>query len=242
MTIHLKPAQAEITENDAFIAEALKSASFPTLMMSMIHMTGDTSWLQGAIKPNRATMGDVQGGLSHDQRVSIRAAALEALKAYRDRGCTLPPSPSAETVHAMMSFLVGEEVPQEYVPMMMEELALDGVDSRAFQWDKPVTDEQKRNFKVLVIGAGMSGLLAAIRLEEAGISYLVIEKNEDVGGTWFENQYPGCRVDSPTISIRSRLNPTTGRNSFPAAMSCTVTFRAAPTSSESARTSVLLQR
>jgi 4-hydroxyacetophenone monooxygenase len=41
----------------------------------------------------------------------------------------------------------------------------------------------------------MSGILTAIRLEEAGIPYVVIEKNERVGGTWFENSYPGCRVD-----------------------------------------------
>ena len=48
---------------------------------------------------------------------------------------------------------------------------------------------------MVIIGAGMSGLLAAIRLERAGIPYVVIEKNADVGGTWLENSYPGCRVD-----------------------------------------------
>ena len=41
----------------------------------------------------------------------------------------------------------------------------------------------------------MSGLLTAIRLEEAGLPYTVIEKNPAVGGTWLENSYPGCRVD-----------------------------------------------
>ena len=41
----------------------------------------------------------------------------------------------------------------------------------------------------------MSGVLAAIRLEEAGIPYTVIEKNPAAGGTWYENHYPGCRVD-----------------------------------------------
>ena len=41
----------------------------------------------------------------------------------------------------------------------------------------------------------MSGILAAIRLEQAGIPYTVVEKNPAVGGTWYENRYPGCRVD-----------------------------------------------
>ena len=94
--------------------------------------------------------------------------------------------------------------------MMMEELALDGVDSRAFHWDKPVTPEQKQKFKVLIIGAGMSGLLAAIRLEEAGIPYVVVEKNEAVGGTWFENSYPGCRVDSPNHFYSFSFEPNHG--------------------------------
>ena len=50
---------------------------------------------------------------------------------------------------------------------------------------------------VVVIGAGMSGLLAAHRLQQAGVSFVVLEKDADVGGTWFENTYPGCRVDNP---------------------------------------------
>ncbi len=48
---------------------------------------------------------------------------------------------------------------------------------------------------MVVIGCGQSGLLAGIRLQEAGIPFTIIEKNPDVGGTWFENSYPGCRVD-----------------------------------------------
>ena len=44
---------------------------------------------------------------------------------------------------------------------------------------------------------GMSGLLAAHRLQQAGIDFVILEKNDDVGGTWYENVYPGCRVDNP---------------------------------------------
>ena len=51
---------------------------------------------------------------------------------------------------------------------------------------------------VVVIGAGMSGLLAGIRLQQAGIPFTIVEKNADVGGTWFENSYPDCRVDNPS--------------------------------------------
>ena len=51
------------------------------------------------------------------------------------------------------------------------------------------------DFPVVVIGCGESGLLAGIRLKEAGIPFTIIEKNAGVGGTWWQNTYPGARVD-----------------------------------------------
>lgn len=50
---------------------------------------------------------------------------------------------------------------------------------------------------VVVIGAGLGGLLAAIKLKEAGYRFTVLEKNQAVGGTWHENKYPGCSCDVP---------------------------------------------
>ena len=47
----------------------------------------------------------------------------------------------------------------------------------------------------MVIGCGESGLLAGIRLKEAGIPFTIVEKNAGVGGTWWQNTYPGARVD-----------------------------------------------
>lgn len=188
------PADAPVTEDDAFLAEALSHASVPTLMMSLVHLTGDASLLDGPIRPGCAAMGEVDGGLSREDKAAVRARALDALRAYRDRGCTLPAPPDADTIRRMMSFMVGQEVPAEYVPMMCEEMALDGRDARDVAWDD-VPAARRAAFRVVVIGAGMSGLLAAIKLEEAGVPYVVVEKNEGVGGTWLENAYPGCRVD-----------------------------------------------
>src|SRR6202044_1572763 len=52
-------------------------------------------------------------------------------------------------------------------------------------------------FRCAVVGAGASGMAAAHRLRQAGGGGTVFEKNGDVGGTWLENVYPGCRVDVP---------------------------------------------
>ncbi len=48
---------------------------------------------------------------------------------------------------------------------------------------------------MLVVGCGESGLLAGIRLKQANIPFIIVEKNAGPGGTWWENTYPGDRVD-----------------------------------------------
>lgn len=66
------------------------------------------------------------------------------------------------------------------------------------------------DLRVAVIGAGMSGLLAAIKLHEAGIGDVVVyEKADRLGGTWRENTYPGlsCDVPSHFYSYSFALNP-----------------------------------
>ena len=62
----------------------------------------------------------------------------------------------------------------------------------------------------LIVGAGFAGLCAAIRFEEDGErSFLVVEKGEDVGGTWRDNTYPGaaCDVPSQLYSFSFAPNP-----------------------------------
>ncbi len=184
-----------IPDDDALIERALQDASIPTLMMSMIHMSGDTSLLDGAIRPLGVFINEYQGYMPEEHKAAVRAQALQVIRDFRARGCTLPPPPSAATVHRMMNFLVGADVPADYVPMMLEEMELDGTDQRSDAWGSEVPRERREQHQVLVIGGGMSGVLAAYRLQEAGIPFVVIEKNASVGGTWFENRYPGARVD-----------------------------------------------
>lgn len=184
-----------IPDDDALIAQALQDASIPTLMMSMIHMSGDASLLDGAIRPMGVFINEYQGYMSEDDKAAVRAQALQVIREFRARGCKLPQAPAAGTIHRMMNFLVAAEVPQDYVPMMLEEMELDGTDQRSDAWGDDIPLANRAQHQVLVIGGGMSGVLAAYRLQEAGIPFVVIEKNASVGGTWFENRYPGARVD-----------------------------------------------
>jgi 4-hydroxyacetophenone monooxygenase len=187
-------AGAPITDDDAAIAAALADVSVPTLLCSLVHMTGDPSWIRGELRPQGLFLNEVQGFMSEDAKARARALALDAILEYRDGGCQLPPPPGPELIREMMSWLVCAEVPDEYVPMMLEEMELTGRDERAFDWHA-VPEAARAEFPVVVIGCGQSGLLAGIRLREAGIPFTILEKNAGVGGTWWENTYPGCRVD-----------------------------------------------
>ena len=50
-------------------------------------------------------------------------------------------------------------------------------------------------FSVCIIGAGFSGIGMGIKLKQMGVKFRIIEKASHLGGTWWENQYPGCACD-----------------------------------------------
>ncbi len=181
-------------DDDASLARHIADLSVPTLMLSMVHIAGDISVLDGLPRPAGIYLNEVQGFMSDEDQQLVRDRALEVISKYRDRGCVLPGSLSADLIHEMMNLLVVQEVPDEYVPLLLEELGLDSPDTREVALEGIGADKRSA-FNVVVIGAGMSGILAAQRLEHAGFSYTVIEKNAGVGGTWYENRYPGARVD-----------------------------------------------
>ncbi len=69
---------------------------------------------------------------------------------------------------------------------------------------------QKRAVNVAIIGAGMSGICMAAKLQDAGIdTYTLFEAADEVGGTWRDNTYPGlhCDVPSRLYSYSFRSNP-----------------------------------
>ena len=208
-------AVAPITDDDDAIAAALEDVSVPTLLVSLVHLTGDASILDGPLRPAGIYLNEVQGFMSPEDQAAARAFALDRIRAYRDGGCVLPPPPDATTVQRMMDFLVAGEVPAEYGPLMLEELALDGRDARDLTWEvDPLAAEARARFHVVVIGAGMAGILAGIRLGAAGISYTIVEKNPKVGGTWYQNRYPGCRVDVGNHFYSYSFAPSDGWTEF----------------------------
>ena len=185
-----------ITASDDELRDALAEAELQPLLPALAYLTGDLSLLRPHLRPDPLLVSQPDAGFTPEQQTEIRAIALEALAAFRDAGSTPAPLPSDTDVLRIMEFAAGENDMADYLPLLEEELAHGGTDPRAPGWHLDDV-AAGREFTVLVIGAGMSGLLAAHRLDQAGVDWVVVDKNDDVGGTWLENTYPGCRVDNP---------------------------------------------
>ena len=185
----------QFTDDDATIAAALVDVSIPALLCSLVHMTGDPAWIRTELRPQGAMLNEYQGYMSEDMKAEARRLALPAIAAFRDSGCVLPAPPPPEVLHEMMEFLGCAEIPADVAEMFLEDLHMDGSDAREITWGDEIPADVRAGAHVVVIGCGEAGLLAGIRLGQAGIPYTIVEKNSGPGGTWWENQYPGARVD-----------------------------------------------
>jgi 4-hydroxyacetophenone monooxygenase len=192
-------AHIPVTESDEELEMLVEGMSPLVLALSAVHMSGKLDILRSGVRPMPpAFNGDTGGSLSPDDAASLRSKGLAIIKAWREAGSPEPYRPTDGELHEMMSFLMGLALPASYVPMIREDMALDAADAREFRWHSPVEDSEKARYPVTVIGAGMSGLLIGLRLKQAGIPFVILEKNDSVGGTWYENHYPGLRVDVPS--------------------------------------------
>ncbi|HET8617654.1 MAG TPA: NAD(P)-binding domain-containing protein [Acidimicrobiales bacterium] len=187
---------APITASDDEIRAFLAEAEVPPLLPAVAYATGDLSLLRDDLRPDPMMVAMPQGGLGEDQLAAARELAAEALIRFREGGSQPAAPPPDDVLLRIMEHAVGGAEMAAYLPLLEEELAYRGEDRRAPAWHKDDVAPDV-DFRVAVIGAGMSGLLVAHRLKQAGVPFVILEKDTDVGGTWFENTYPGCRVDNP---------------------------------------------
>ncbi len=214
MLKHLKASVQPISEDAAWIDSALRELNLPALLMSIVHMTGSSDILRrvhpprmvDVVEAGAATEPLLEGGYTASEAETIYAAAREAIAAYRQRGRELPELEPA-LVDELYRFMLDRNPDDQYLEFVREEIALDGIDRRGLALESETLRERAAAFPVVIIGAGMGGVLAAIRLGEAGIPYTLIEKNPGIGGTWYENKYPGCRVDVPGHSYSYSFAP-----------------------------------
>ena len=153
---------APITATNDEIREALTSAHLAPLMLTIAHLTGDMSILRGDIRPESAFLGPPDAGISDEQGRTIRERAFDVISAWRDNPGDLHEL-SDDELEEMISFLIQrEELAEIYTPFLRAEFSSTGEDPFAQPAIEAVPEATRANYHVLVIGAGMSGLLAEI--------------------------------------------------------------------------------
>ncbi|OBF70484.1 4-hydroxyacetophenone monooxygenase [Mycobacterium sp. 852002-51613_SCH5001154] len=72
---------------------------------------------------------------------------------------------------------------------------------------EPTSAHQPVHARAIIIGTGFSGLGMAIKLQQQGVDFVILEKFNDVGGTWRDNSYPGCACDIPSHLYSFSFDP-----------------------------------
>jgi Predicted flavoprotein involved in K+ transport len=184
-------ASLPLTDRDALRA-ALRDANLPTLLMVYVTYTQDRDYLDSFAPYLRGIYtaegpSNVPDEMAQDLRDRLFSLLTNAAPPEEK------PIDGALLRH-MMGVSVGEEVPKEQVAVLYDQMGFEQAIPRR---DIPGR-KMPQGMKVLVIGGGMTGIAAGIKLEEAGYDYTIIEKNRELGGTWLENTYPGVGLDTPS--------------------------------------------
>ena len=179
----------------ARLRAALEEADIVPQLMLVGHLTGEADLLEEA-RPFITGGWSFMEAIPDELKARIRNRLVDALQNCEGHPEAMQP-PSAEAFRKILSVGVGTDVPADYCEFMTEETFDDGRDGRRIEWQRDVSSRAAKTFNVVVIGAGLAGLCMALKLDQAKLPYVVYEKNDAVGGTWYENSYPGAGVDIP---------------------------------------------
>jgi 4-hydroxyacetophenone monooxygenase len=180
----------------AQLRAAIDEADIVPLLLVLAHLSGDEAILDEAAAYIHGAW-NFMNTIPADLQAKVRDRLAEVLRDLDASGRALPATPPPHLLRKMLDVGVGQAVPEEYLPLLLEEMRLGEGDPRSVPWRARPPAEVLAGFRAVIIGAGLSGLCMAIKLREAGIPFTIIEKNPTVGGTWYENTYPGCGVDTP---------------------------------------------
>ncbi len=166
--------------------------NIPTLLLLLHQFTGDDRWLAEPFQPERSRGLDDNdsGGLAPEIQRQVHEAAAEAIMGWYEGNPIAKPTLTGDELIKMMTVTEAEPIPADYASVMVDKLA-----RYAGSASEPI--EVKDGFRALIVGAGMSGVAAAIKLEQAGVPHVIVEKQDRAGGVWSSHRYPGAGVDTP---------------------------------------------
>lgn len=198
--------------DEAALREAICAIDPIVALLSLVHLTGDRQLLtrfgpalEGTAFGEQSTFIATAGAVPRTADAEVVADIRERLvqRILADPRPVLE-CPDPALFAELAKLCIGFPIAGATLDMAMEQAGF-------------ITDQRTQDpvgvppadFRVLIIGAGMIGINAAIKLQAAGFAYTIIEKREEIGGTWSINTYPNVAVDTPSAqySYSFELNP-----------------------------------
>ncbi|MGE0807816.1 MAG: flavin-containing monooxygenase [Burkholderiaceae bacterium] len=178
------------------ISAAVQQAELPALLAALYMLTGDDALVAEELRPSTPLLvgpGAPQGGMAAAAVDKARSLAVRVLADWKSR-LSLRPASFPGSLRKALQFMTcnaGSDV----IALLERELALGDT-------DEPVAARPAAagSYRVAVIGTGFGGIAASYNLAKAGIEHTIFEKNPEVGGVWWNNTYPGCRLDTPNYA------------------------------------------
>lgn len=173
------------------LRDRIHAAETPALLMLVAHVTDDPTVLRPEWRPNPDLL--PAGTLDPEVAAQVREYCLARLDPFLEAASDWPLRPSREVLEAIGAWSLGSAAAD--IPDLLDAaFVAEHDDRRAPGWHRKDLAGD-RSIRVAIIGAGFSGLLAGLRMKQAGVEFTIFEKNHEVGGTWCENTYPDCRTD-----------------------------------------------
>lgn len=175
---------------------ALAYANTNVLRIALLQATGDPELARMQVVKQSYWAGAYEvPALSPEHDETVRDKAIAFLKSGARPPCDFP---DEDSLRRLMALMTGGPVEDWIFQFGQEELNLEPM-PRGAAWNGAAPEGDRRNaVDVVIIGAGAAGLVTAIQLKRLGIPFTIIERNADVGGTWWTNDYPDARVDIPS--------------------------------------------
>ncbi len=209
---------APAMNNESRIDAAIDALDPTMALMALIQITGDRTLLHhywdaidGRQEELVETFVDIH---AHEERPKIDPAVASEIR-ERLRVAVKAQKPAVMTqidkpmFRKMSRLLLGQDLPEMSVDVAFQHAGFT-TDTRV----RKAADVPPADFKVLVVGAGMMGINAAIKLQQAGFDFTVLEALDKVGGNWLTNTYPGAAVDTPSRVYSYSFEPNASWTQF----------------------------
>ena len=184
--------------DEAAIKRAVADSDLNVMRMALYQATRDTTLLDMTVARKVVRGGaTTQAMLADEFEDTVISKATAYLLGPRE--VSTEPLSDAE-LKLMMESFTGE-------PLTDKEFAYrhNFVSLQDYQFEATWSGDRSEipeDFKVVIIGAGFSGVAAGVQFERLGIPYVIYERRHEIGGTWSVNTYPDARVDTSSFTYQ----------------------------------------